>query len=82
MKEYLDERRHLKRIEKNKIALFGYNFRDKTDRELIGPEVHAIKKDENYRECLKCEKYFLSSWIGNRTCPKCSDKVDNKNLSD
>jgi hypothetical protein len=82
LKEYIDERRHLKQIEKNKVIVCGHNFRDKNERDLRGPEVHTVKKEEHQRECLKCEKKFLSSWIGNRCCPKCSDSIEYKNLSD
>lgn len=29
------------------------------------------KNQEKMRTCLSCGKEFLSSWIGNRICPKC-----------
>lgn len=29
------------------------------------------KDEEKMRRCLSCGREFLSSWIGNRICPKC-----------
>jgi hypothetical protein len=29
------------------------------------------KNEEKMRRCMKCGREFLSSWIGNRICPKC-----------
>lgn len=26
---------------------------------------------EKMRRCMKCGREFLSTWIGNRICPKC-----------
>jgi len=29
------------------------------------------RNEEKMRTCLSCGKEFLSSWAGNRICPKC-----------
>ncbi len=39
------------------------------------------KIEEKQRECLKCGNFFLSSWIGNRRCKRCTHNI-NAHISD
>jgi len=32
--------------------------------------------DKKQRLCLSCNKFFLSSWIGNRICKQCSHNIN------
>ena len=38
-----------------------------------GSEKKPPKTDESgERRCLRCQRYFLSEWMGNRLCDQCS----------